>query len=165
MVNTDFQAGYANNFTAVYVTISAASKFPVNHAALVSVDGFGALGTAGGNNNGGRYGWVAFGELVLGAWYWHQRNDINYFNQVFTPPNANCGACRVWLVDGVQARFSSRIENAVTKYIQGLVQQILQYAAAAALKNASAKLVTANQQGAISVITQPGGLIGTSGTQ
>ena len=96
-VNTDFQLLPGNTFTAVYVSVSSVSKFPVNHAPEQNIDASGAILKVSEDNVGGVYGWVTFGhkhgtakKFFNPSWFFYPVQKLSYSSQVFEPPNESC---------------------------------------------------------------------------
>jgi len=125
-VNTDFLLKPGNTYSAVRVTVTAVTKYPMNHGPEQSLTTGGGMSVGRQNNNGGRYGWVTFGKQTIKGYFLYPKQDLNYFNQVFEPPVEGCTVLRVWLAPGVNADLEVDSLNWVTKVLIQLVKALVQ---------------------------------------
>jgi hypothetical protein len=136
-VNTDFQLVAGNFFTAVYVSVSSVSKFPVDHAPEQNLDASGAILKVSEENNGGQYGWVTFGKRhtsfgkgIGAGWFFYPAQKLNYSRQIFEPPSADCDYMRIWLKPGViLSDISCDTVNAFNKVLKQVVDILTRKAA------------------------------------
>jgi hypothetical protein len=93
-------------FRGVRIVITSVQKGVQDNAATMSVEVKGGAKLVGGNTDGGRYGWVAFGYKWGGEYYWGERKPLNWKKHYFVPDDPRgAQAVRLWLRDGVKGDF------------------------------------------------------------
>jgi hypothetical protein len=105
----DFQCLPGTTLNAVYTKVTKfdSSKFPQQNGPQKSISAFGVLIPIIADNTGGRFGWIAFGQVIAGVPFYEKPHAINYITQVFKPTEVTATAMRIFLAPGVYMDFSA----------------------------------------------------------